>query len=71
MTGGAHFNESVVGLQRIAGPYAVLAEPNHVSLSEAMRTALDKGSQFGPFNLSVPSWQTVAEETFKVYNEVT
>jgi len=61
----------VGGLQRIATPYAILAEPNPMSLSEAMQTALEEDNQFGPPNLTAPSWQIVAEETFKVYNEVT
>ena len=60
----------VGGLQRIATPHAVLAEPNHVSLSKAMQIALSEDHEFVTFNISAPSWQTVAEETFKVYNEV-
>ena len=60
----------VGGLQKIAAPYAVLAEPNPVSLLEAMQIALEEDRQFGPVSLSAPSWQNVAEQTFKVYNEV-
>ncbi len=59
----------VGGLQHIASPYAVLSEPNALSLSDAMRTALEGDHELRNVKPSTASWQTIAEETFKVYNE--
>ena len=60
----------VGGLQYIAAPYAILAEPNPESLSEAMQIALNEDYRFAPANFSALSWQTVAQKTFEVYDEV-
>jgi glycosyltransferase involved in cell wall biosynthesis len=59
----------VGGLQHIAAPYAIIAEPNPVSLSEAMQTALRGDPQFGRADFSAPSWEVVSQETLKVYTE--
>ena len=58
----------VGGLQHIATPYAVLAEPNPAGLSESMHTALQ--NQNRPAHFSFASWQAIAQATFDVYNEV-
>jgi len=58
----------VGGLQHIAAPYAVLAEPDPASLSESMHSALQNESR--PADFSIASWQTIAQATFDLYNEV-
>ena len=58
----------VGGLQHIAAPYAMLAEPDPVSLAESMHSALQSQSRADDFSFA--SWQTIAQATFDVYNEV-
>jgi len=59
----------VGGLQHIAAPYAIPTEPNPVSLSEAMQTALQGDPQLRHADFSAPSWEAVSQETLKVYAE--
>ncbi len=58
----------VGGLQHIAAPYAVLAEPNPTSLKESMHFALQQHGRLADF--SYVSWKTIAQATFNVYLEV-
>ena len=60
----------VGGLQHIVAPYAELAEPDPENLSVAMQRALRPEPNHFRQKFSHPSWQDIAEETFKVYNEV-
>jgi len=60
----------VGGLQHIAAPYAMLADPNPESLLEAIQIALNEDYRFAFANFSAFSWQTVAQKTFEVYGEV-
>jgi len=59
----------VGGLQHVAAPHAVVAEPTSVSLAQAMRRALIEPLVAEP-RLSTYSWGQVARETLRVYEEI-
>jgi len=59
----------VGGLQHVATPYAVMAEPTSSSLAEAMGRAL-RASFTSELKVPTHSWSHAARETLRVYDEI-